>query len=623
VIVLLVLPWVVVFVSSRNHHLDVGTVGAIVAVSIGLPTLWISWASIRIAGRYAGLSLAAVADQLAVAVRAQWKDEASIRGLDDPCPLPVSWTAADLSLIYPWDLLVKLAMSGAEWPSPSPSGTWAAHPEDLAGKGGELADVLARVPTGRLIVLGEPGTGKTILMVRLVLELLARRAAGGPVPLLVSTASWNPADQDLVSWLGGQLLIDYPSLADTPAAGPKEATQATALLASGLILPVLDGLDEIPEQLRSSALSRINDALRPGEQVVVTCRSSEYRNAVRPQSGAGVMLHAAAAVELRPLDADAVRDYLCNDAGDRVAQARWDPVLAVLGTEAPAGQALRTPLMVGLARDIYNPRPGELVGTLRNPAELCGQPDRIAVEALLFDAFIPAAYRDDSAGGRKAAEDWLRFLARHLERKIESLDLAWWQLPLAVPFFAALATVQFVAWLGFGAGVVVAIVALAALLPGNWARVGVVMGCGLSIVVAALILVGSTGIPEPKLDSSSAASPSAVLIQNRRKAIRGGAVAGLVFGAIVGALTGSVAGAGAGALAAAGFGVVIGVLVSFKAAAWPSYTTARILLAVHQQLPWPLMDFLDDAHTRGVLRQEGAVYQFRHSELQHRLANRP
>jgi hypothetical protein len=43
-----------------------------------------------------------------------------------------------------------------------------------------LADVLERVPTGRLVVLGEPGAGKTILMVRLVLDLLARRAGDGP-----------------------------------------------------------------------------------------------------------------------------------------------------------------------------------------------------------------------------------------------------------------------------------------------------------------------------------------------------------------------------------------------------------------------------------------------------------
>jgi hypothetical protein len=35
------------------------------------------------------------------------------------------------------------------------------------------------------------------------------------------------------------------------------------------------------------------------------------------------------------------------------------------------------------------------------------------------------------------------------------------------------------------------------------------------------------------------------------------------------------------------------------------------------------MGFLNDAYKRGVLRQAGAVYQFRHIELQHRLATRP
>jgi hypothetical protein len=40
-------------------------------------------------------------------------------------------------------------------------------------------------------------------------------------------------------------------------------------------------------------------------------------------------------------------------------------------------------------------------------------------------------------------------------------------------------------------------------------------------------------------------------------------------------------------------------------------------------LPWQVMRFLDDAHHRGVLRQVGAVYQFRHAQLQDRLASRP
>ena len=42
---------------------------------------------------------------------------------------------------------------------------------------------------------------------------------------------------------------------------------------------------------------------------------------------------------------------------------------------------------------------------------------------------------------------------------------------------------------------------------------------------------------------------------------------------------------------------------------------------LRRRLPGCFMAFLADAHRRGILRQEGAVYQFRHIELQHRLAN--
>jgi predicted NACHT family NTPase len=225
--------------------------------------------------------MAQVADQIAVAIGKQWADEAAVRRLNDPYPLPVSWDA-DTSLTDSWDSLVKLAGSGAGWPLPPPAGTWAPGPDDLAGKDGELVEVLTRVPTGRLVVLGEPGAGKTMLMVRPVLDLLARRAAGGPVPFLTSIASWNPVKQGLRDWLGAQLLIDHPALGISPA-DRAEPTHAAALLASGLILPVLDGLDEIPEQVRGRAIGRINDALRPGEQVVVTSRIRQYRDAVRPQ----------------------------------------------------------------------------------------------------------------------------------------------------------------------------------------------------------------------------------------------------------------------------------------------------------------------------------------------------
>jgi hypothetical protein len=341
---LLVLPWVIALAVARRHHLDVTAVAILAAVSIPLSVLWIAWVTLAKGGgsgtAVSSLGLAQVADQLAIAVGTQWNAEAAIRCLNDPYPLPVSWGPADATLTDSWDLLVRLAISGAGWPPPPPPPalTWAAGPHDLVGEGGELVEVLGKVPTGRLIVLGEPGAGKTMLMVRLVLDLLARRDDGDLVPFLASIASWNPAEEDLRHWLAAQLMIDHPALASPPPPGRTESTRAAALLASGLILPVLDGLDEIPEQVRGSAISRINDGLRPGQQLVITCRTEQYRDAVRPQAGAEVTLRGAAAVELRSLNADAVRTYLLDDAAGPLAKARWDPVVAVLGTEMPISQ---------------------------------------------------------------------------------------------------------------------------------------------------------------------------------------------------------------------------------------------------------------------------------------------
>ena len=93
--VLLLLPWVVALVLvRRHHHLDVGAVTILVSASLGLPVIWLTWAMYRDAKKSdtqaGGLTLPQVADQLAVAVGAQWEAEAAIRRLNDPYPLPVS-----------------------------------------------------------------------------------------------------------------------------------------------------------------------------------------------------------------------------------------------------------------------------------------------------------------------------------------------------------------------------------------------------------------------------------------------------------------------------------------------------------------------------------------------------
>jgi len=118
------------------------------------------------------------------------------------------------------------------------------------------------VPTGRLVVLGEPGSGKTILLVQLTLDLLDERTDDTPVPVLLSVTSWNPEKETLQDWLAGSLKVEYPWLTRTAPGTAAGRTCLEVLLQDRKILPILDGLDEIPDEVRRSALDKMNNWLR-------------------------------------------------------------------------------------------------------------------------------------------------------------------------------------------------------------------------------------------------------------------------------------------------------------------------------------------------------------------------
>lgn len=279
----------------------------------------------------------------------QWEADARVRRLNDPFPLSVEWTAADTDLVESWPFLRELA---GNWPGQSSeaSSSWAVSPRGLAGKGGEIALVFGRIPTRRLVVLGEPGAGKTMLLIRLLLDLVEHRSPGGAVPVLFSLASWDPDRHDLYPWMADELAQEHSALrARAPASLSQSSTstQAYALLEQRLILPILDGLDELPQAVRARALQAINEALPAGQPLVLSCRTAEYRSALTTPSGTSVLLNGAAGIRLLPLEPEKAAAYLTRDAG---AAARWRAVSVSLGSNTPVSEALSTPLSLFLAR---------------------------------------------------------------------------------------------------------------------------------------------------------------------------------------------------------------------------------------------------------------------------------
>jgi hypothetical protein len=77
----------------------------------------------------------------------------------------------------------------------------------------------------------------------------------------------------------------------------------------------------------------------------------------------------------------------------------------------------------------------------------------------------------------------------------------------------------------------------------------------------------------------------------------------------------SISGQGPGEATVAGMASA-GRLAAGWGAPWTSYTIVRVWLSLTRRLPWRLMGALRDAHRRGVVRQTGSMYQFRHDIVQ-------
>jgi hypothetical protein len=721
------------------HYFHLGVAATTATVLPTAPGLYLAWATFRADHSEAssGQDLARIADDLSRAVRAQWQDEARLRRLNDPYALAVSWRPAPDDLVEAWPLLTSIARAWPGGPAADPAGR--THGSDgLSGDWSQILEVFTtRVPTRRLVVLGEPGAGKTMLLVQLAERLIDLRAgkadeAGWPVPVIFSLASWNPFGQGLYEWMAACLVRDYPGL-EQPVSAPERhgtVTRARALLDQRMILPILDGLDELPAPSRSAALDAINGSLTPGQGIIVSSRTREYREAAAANRHVSIKLAGAAGIELQPLDAAAIASYLVRDSGGGVsALNRWEPVIQQLGTDSPVGLTLRTPLMLFLARTIYNPRPGtDPDVVVPDPAALCDPtlfPHRTALERHLFDGFIPAAYRPIVPSAAlpfsvDQAKRALTFLACHLDRDLRGTpDLAWWRLPLALPRGLTALLVWIIAgmavlipgsvvggcaggvvyglvsritggpWTDMAAGVVAmgsagftlavvsaigsaGMIAAQGLLSGEpriWSRepvplnavgwsmasravlLGVAVGfaVGTAVAVAVGVSVGIAvgfpiamagimlgGVRPAAADVTKVEDPASLLARDRRSFRRGVFIAvtvgtitaGPVF-AVWNRLSGGFAHAAMkGAISGATVGLVVAIMFVVAGmpyrSAWMPFTVTRWYLTLRCGLPRDLMGFLSDAHKRrGVLRQVAGLYQFRHVDLQRRLANEP
>lgn len=245
---------------------------------------------------------------------------------------------------------------------------------------------------GRLVILGEPGYGKTFAALALIAHIDKSSDDEQVAELfpLVDWHLWSAAHPDttIEEWLIHELSLTYPQV---------PTTVCWSLISSGALIPVFDGLDEVPAAARfdcRNALEAYAGREAPKRDFVVTCRSKEYLDLSPEWIGSE---HQVALTGLTPSDIAAV---IRRDAP---STEPWEEVAAAAEAEDPhLNSLLRNPLHLAAALDVYES------GNPRDLLELAPEAD---AEEQLWDLLLATeefSYEDSDPRQTRA---WLSFLA--------------------------------------------------------------------------------------------------------------------------------------------------------------------------------------------------------------------
>ena len=259
-----------------------------------------------------------------------------------------------------------------------------------------------------LLILGAPGTGKTTLLLELTKDLLERAEhdPNHPLPVVFNLSSWAARQPPLADWLVDELCERYQV--------PRKHAQIW--IDKDLILPLLDGLDEVAPACRSACAEAINEFRQQHGLVpmAVCSRLADYEALT-------VKLRLQGALVVQSLTRQQIDHYLAQ-AGKPLAG-----VWAALQDDNTLWELLDTPLMLSIATLAYQGRLAaemQAVGTLEERRKY------------LFAAYTDAMFKRRGKAApysRQQTDQWLVWLATAMAQHDQSIFYIEWMQPDWLP----------------------------------------------------------------------------------------------------------------------------------------------------------------------------------------------
>ncbi|NYH77130.1 hypothetical protein FHR84_000444 [Actinopolyspora biskrensis] len=569
-------------------------------------------------------------DRLATAVWNEWAQAIEERKLLHPQPLPVRWRRSQHPVAGPVSAATGSTSTGARF-DPLPGLESVDHTQLEEGDATSLHTVYGGLGSGRLLLLGPAGSGKSAAAILLLQDALRFRYQASvearervPVPVMFTLHGWDPTIA-VIDWLADKLVESYPIF--------RNHDHATDMLSTGRVAVLLDGLDEMPEHTRSNALTALAGV---PFRLVITSRIDEALTTAETTILAG-----AVALELQPIPPDSAAHYLLADrpAPPPTAWQNLAEHLTADDSDSAVHQALANPLTLSLLRDVYNPADpvDKLLDTTRFPTAT-------DIGNHLLDHTIDAAYTPRPGQPQppytiKTARNALVYLATRMTAA-ETHDFAWWNFPVVIsnnpiitspmqPQRLRLEPRRLAVGLAFGlmgglaGGGIIGLVLLLIFGITDGFVTGVVAGLvdGLALGLAHGLGIGPTAeLCRSHLVDHDFRSPSILWRQDRNSIITLAILIGPGTGIATGTITTLTFGFAIGIIFGISYGL-FSILITLLSSPFVIVKLSYIRLSNKNSIPRNMIRFLEDARARRLIRTVGPLYQFSHTALQERLAS--